>query len=50
MTDKSIKIWHTFTRGYNSVTRRNEMLPFVNIMKLNGVMLNKINQKKKDRY
>ena len=50
-TDEWIKMWFLYTMEYYLAMRKNEILPFATTwIELEGIMLNEINQREKDRY
>ena len=51
-TDEWIKkMWHSYTMGYYSAIKKNEIMPFAAMwMDLEGVMLSEISQTEKDKY
>ena len=45
------KMWHIYTMEYYSAIKKNEILPIVTTwMDLEGIMLNKVSQTKKNKY
>ena len=44
------KMWYIYTMEYYAAIKRNEILPFVTWMELEGIMLSKISQSEKDNY
>ena len=51
-TDEWVKkLWRTYTRGYYSVTKKNEIMPFATTwMALEIIKLSEISQTEKDKY
>ena len=51
-TDEWVKkLWRTYTRGYYSVTKKNEIMPFATTwMDPEVIILSEVNQKEKNKY